>query len=158
VRPTTPIIFFDPSIGTGGAGFTAVVSDLVPAGTRHAQNWGGAATVLGTLPSGNGYSGAIARTHLVNAIADANAQIKSANRGTCLGMRNRVKCYSTDPDKYALFGVEDGLEFLGSGTSHLGVYSKPAARVHGLLTAGASADRDPAIAVATLPRRRGVRL
>jgi hypothetical protein len=118
-----PIIFFDPSIGTGGAGFTAVVSDLVPAGTRYAQNWGGAATVLGTLPSGNGYSGAITRTHLVNAINDANAQIKSANLGTCLGLRNRIKCYSTDPDKYALFGVEDGLEFLGSGTSHLGGYS-----------------------------------
>ena len=56
-----------------GAGFTAVVSDLVAAGTRYAQNWGGAFTVLGTQPSGNAYTGAITRTHLVNAIADANA-------------------------------------------------------------------------------------
>ncbi len=118
-----PIIFFDPHIGSGGAGFTAVVSDLVPAGTRYAQNWGGAATVLGTQPSGNAYSGAITRTHLVNAIADANAAIKSANFGTCLGLLNRIRCYSTDPDKYALFGVEDGLEFLGSGTSRMGGYS-----------------------------------
>jgi hypothetical protein len=119
----TPIVFFDAYIGTGGAGFTAIVSDLVPAGTRYAQNWGGAATVLGTQPSGNPYSGAITRTHLVNAINDANTQIKSANFGTCLGLLNRIKCYSTDPDKYALFGVEDGLEVLGSGTSHLGGYS-----------------------------------
>jgi hypothetical protein len=117
-----PIIFRDPQIG-GGTGFTAIVSDLTAAGTRYAQNWGGAATVLGTQPSGNAYSGAITRGHLVNAIADTNAQIKKANLGTCLGLFNGVKCYSTDPDKYALLGVEDGLEFLGSGTSHLGGYS-----------------------------------
>jgi hypothetical protein len=118
-----PIIFLDPYIGTSGAGFTAVVSDLVPAGTRYAQNWGGAATVVGTQPSGNAYSGAITRTHLLNAITDTNAQIKSANFGTCLGLVNRIKCYSTDPDKYALYGVEDGLELLGTGASFLGGYS-----------------------------------
>jgi hypothetical protein len=28
-------------------------------------------------------------------------------------------CYSTDPDKHALFGVEDGLELLGSAVSRL---------------------------------------
>jgi hypothetical protein len=118
-----PIIFFDPYIGSGGAGFTAVVTDLIAAGTPYAQNWGGATTVVGTQPSGNTYSGAITRAHLVNAINDANAQIKSANLGMCLGLLNRVKCYSTDPDKYALFGVEDGLELLGSGASKLGGHS-----------------------------------
>jgi hypothetical protein len=118
-----PIVFKDPYIGPNGAGFTAVVSDLVAVGTRYAQNWGGAATVLGTQPSGNGYSGAITRGHLLNAIADTNATIRSANLGTCLGLMTGVKCYSTDPDKYALFGVEDGLEFLGSGASYLGGYS-----------------------------------
>jgi hypothetical protein len=117
-----PIIFFDPYIGTG-TGFVAVVSDIVATGTRYAQNWGGATTVIGTQPSANTYAGAITRTHLVNAIADMNAQIKSANFGTCLGLRNRVRCYSADPDAYALFGVEDGLELLGSGTSRLGGYS-----------------------------------
>jgi hypothetical protein len=117
-----PIIFKDPQIA-GGTGFTAVVSDLVAAGTRYAQNWGGAVTVVGAQPSGNVYSGAITRTHLVNAITDANAQIKSGNLGTCLGLATGVKCYSTDPDKYALFGVEDGLEMLGSGTSHFGGFS-----------------------------------
>jgi hypothetical protein len=118
-----PIVFKDPYIGPSGAGFTAVVSDLTAAGTRYAQNWGGATTVLGTQPSGNVYSGAITRAHLVNAITDANAQIKSANFGTCWGLTNAIKCYSTDPNQYALLGVEDGLEFLGSGASRLGGYS-----------------------------------
>jgi hypothetical protein len=118
-----PIVFFDPYIGTGGTGFTSIVTDLTATGTRYAQNWGGATTVLGTLPSGNTYSGAITRTHLVNAINDANGQIKSANLGTCLGLFSRVRCYSTDPDKYALFGVEDGLEMNGSGTARLGGHS-----------------------------------
>jgi hypothetical protein len=115
-----PIVFFDPYIGPSGAGFTAVVSDLTAAPTRYAQNWGGATTVLGTQPSGNSYAGAITRAQLVNAINDTNAQIRSANLGMCFGMLNRVRCYSTDPDKYALFGVEDGLEFLGSGASRMG--------------------------------------
>jgi hypothetical protein len=119
----SPIIFFDPHIGTSGTGFTAVVTDLTAAGTRYAQNWGGANTVLGTQPSGNTYSGAITRTHLVNAINDANAQIRSANLGMCRGLFTRVRCYSTDPDKYALFGVEDGLELNGSGASRLGGHS-----------------------------------
>lgn len=76
-----------------------------------------------TQPSGHAYSGAITRSHLVNAVNATNAQITSANLGTCLGLLNRVRCYSSDPDKYALFGVEDGLEHLGSGTSRLGGYS-----------------------------------
>jgi hypothetical protein len=118
-----PIVFRDPFIGNGGAGFAAVVSDLTAAGTPYAQNWGGAVTVLGTQPSGNTYAGAITRGHLVNAINATNAQVKSANWGFCSGFINRVKCYSTDPDKYALFGVEDGLEFLGSGASFSGGYS-----------------------------------
>jgi hypothetical protein len=119
----SPLVFFDPRIGAGGTGFTAIVTDVTAAGTRYAQNWGGATTVLGTQPSGNTYAGAITRSHLVNAVTDANAQIKSANLGTCLGLLNRIRCYSTDPDKYALFGVEDGLELLGSGASRLGGYS-----------------------------------
>lgn len=118
-----PIIFKNPYIGPNGAGFTAIVSDLVAAGTRYAQNWGGAFTVLGTQPSGNPYTGAITRTHLVNAVTDMNATIKSGNLGTCLGLLTGVKCYSADPDKYALFGVEDGLEMLGSGASKMGGYS-----------------------------------
>lgn len=118
-----PIIFKDPYIGAGGAGFTAVVSDLTAAPTRYAQNWGGALTVLGTQPSGNAYTGAITRTQLVNAVTDANAKIKSGNLGTCLGLLTGVRCYSTDPDKYALFGVEDGLEMLGSGAARMGGYS-----------------------------------
>jgi hypothetical protein len=118
-----PIVFRDPYIGPSGAGFTAIVSDLIATGTRYAQMWGGAATVLGTQPAGNVYAGAITRAHLVNAITDANAQIKSANAGTCIGLFNRIRCYSTDPDKYALFGVEDGLEFLGSGAAYSGGYS-----------------------------------
>jgi hypothetical protein len=117
-----PIIFRDPFIG-GGTGFTAVVSDLTAEGTPYAQNWGGATTVLATQPSGHTYAGAITRTHLVNAVSDTNAQIRAANLGTCLGLRTGVRCYSTDPDKYALFGVEDGLEMRGSGASHLGGYS-----------------------------------
>ncbi len=119
----SPIVFFDPHIGPGGTGFTAIVTDLTAAGTRYAQNWGGAVTVLGAQPSGNTYSGAITRGQLVNAVIDANAQIRSANLGTCLGLLNRVRCYSADPDSYALFGVEDGLEHLGSGASHLGGHS-----------------------------------
>ena len=59
----------------------------------------------------------------MNAINDVNAQVKAANLGTCLGMFNRVRCYSTDPDKYALFGVEDGLELNGSGASRFGGHS-----------------------------------
>ena len=118
-----PIVFRNPYIGPRGAGFTAVVSDLTAAGTPYAQNWGGATTVLGTQPSGNAFSGAITRGHLINAVNDANAKIKSANLGMCNGLFNRIRCYSTDPDKYALFGVEDGLEFLGSGTARLGGYS-----------------------------------
>lgn len=119
-----PIVFRNPHIGTSGAGFTAIVTDLLAAGTRYAQIWAGAAsTVLGTQPSGNTYRGAITRTHLVNAISDTNAIIKSSNLNTCLGIFTGVRCYSTDPDKYALFGVEDGVEFLGSGTAHLGGHS-----------------------------------
>jgi hypothetical protein len=118
-----PIVFHDPYIGPLGAGFTSIVSDITPSGTRYAQNSGGATTVLGTQPSGNTYAGAITRTHLVNAVNDANAQIRASNLGTCLGLLNAIRCYSTDPDKYALFGVEDGLELLGSGASHLGGYS-----------------------------------
>jgi hypothetical protein len=118
-----PIVFFNPRIGTFGSGFAAVVTDLIAPGTRYAQNWGGATTVVGTQPSGNTYSGAITRSHLVNAITDTNAQIKAANLGTCLGLLNRVKCYSTDPDKYALFGVEDGLELNGTGAARLGGHS-----------------------------------
>ena len=34
-----------------------------------------------------------------------------------------MRCYSADPDKYALFGVEDGLEFLGGGASYMGGHS-----------------------------------
>jgi len=119
----TPIVFRNPYIGTLGAGFTSIVSDLTAAGTRYAQNWGGATTVLGTQPSGNTYAGAITRSHLVNAVNDANAQIRASNLGTCIGLLNGIRCYSTDPDKYALFGVEDGLELMGSGASHLGGYS-----------------------------------
>ena len=119
-----PIVFFDPHIGVGGTGFVAVVSDLTAAGTPYAQNWKGATTVLGTQPSGNVYGGAITRSHLVNAVNAANAQIMAANLGTCLGILTRVRCYSTDPNAYALFGVEDGLEFLGSGTAHLGGHSR----------------------------------
>jgi hypothetical protein len=118
-----PIVFYNPYIGILGAGFTSIVSDLTASGTRYAQNWGGATTVLGTQRSGNTYAGAITRSHLVNAVNDANAQIMASNLGTCIGLVNRIRCYSTDPDKYALFGVEDGLEMLGSGTSHLGGYS-----------------------------------
>lgn len=106
-----------------GTGFTAIVSDLTATGTPYAQNWGGTTTVLGTQRSGNTYSGAITRPHLVNAINDTNARIRSANLGTCLGILSRVRCYSTNPDNYALLGVQDGLEFLGSGTSHLGGHS-----------------------------------
>jgi hypothetical protein len=116
-----PIVFHNPQIGTG---FTAVVTDVIVAGTRYAQNWGGAGTVLGTRPSGNTYTGAITRWHLVNAIGDANAMIKAANLGTCLGLLTLVRCYSTDPDKYALLGVEDGLELLGSGAARLGGHSR----------------------------------
>ncbi|MEA2218033.1 MAG: hypothetical protein QOJ35_659 [Solirubrobacteraceae bacterium] len=116
----TPIVFRNPQIN---AGFTSVVTDVTATGTRYGQNWGGATTVLGTQPSGNTYSGAITRTHLSNAITDANAQIKAANLGGCIGLLNGIRCYSTDPDKYALFGVEDGVEIVGSGTSHLGGYS-----------------------------------
>jgi hypothetical protein len=119
-----PIVFHDPYIGgPSGTGFTAIVSDLTATGTPYAQNWGGATTVLGTQPSGNTYSGAITRSHLVNAVNATNAQVRAANFGTCLGLLNRIRCYSTDPDRYALFGVEDGLEHLGSGTSRLGGYS-----------------------------------
>jgi hypothetical protein len=99
------------------------VSDLTASGTPYAQNWDGATTVLGTQPSGNTYAGAITRAHLVNAINDTNAQIKSANLGTCLGLLTRVRCYSTDPDKYALFGIEDGLELNGTGASRFGGHS-----------------------------------
>jgi hypothetical protein len=119
----TPIVFFNPQIPTLGTGFASVVTDLTAAGTRYAQNWGGTPTVVGTQPSGNTYTGAITRAHLVNAISDVNAQVKSANLGTCLGLFNRIRCYSTDPDKYALFGVEDGLELNGSGTSRFGGHS-----------------------------------
>jgi hypothetical protein len=115
-----PIVFRDPQIGTG---YTAVVSDVTAAGTRYAQNWGGATTVLGTQPSGNTYTAAITRTHLVNAINDANAQIRSTNLGTCFGLLTLVSCYSTDPDKYALLGIEDGLELRGSAASWFGGYS-----------------------------------
>jgi hypothetical protein len=119
-----PIIYRNPQIPPSGTAFTSVVSDLVAAGTRYAQIWGtSAATVLGTQPAGNSYSGAITRTHLVNAITDANAQIKSKNLNLCSGLFTGIKCYSTDPDKYALLGVEDGLEVLGSGTAHIGGYS-----------------------------------
>ena len=41
--------------------------------------------------------------------------------GTARG--NRIRCYSTDPDKYALFGVEDGLEMQGDATARFGGYS-----------------------------------
>ncbi len=34
--------------------------------------------------------------------------------GTCLGL-NGVRCYSADPNAYALMGLEDGLEILGTG-------------------------------------------
>jgi len=118
-----PIIFRNPHIPPSGTGFTSVVSDVTATGTPYAQNWGGALTVLGTQPSGNVYAGAITRTHLVNAIAAANTKIKSANLGLCNGLLNQIRCYSTDPDKFALFGIEDGLEILGSGTAGMGGYS-----------------------------------
>ena len=118
-----PIVFFDPYLGAAGTGFAAVVSDLTAAGTPYAQTWGGATTVVGTQPSGKTFSGAITRSHLVNAINDTNAQVKSANLGTCLGLLSRVRCYSTDPDKYALLGAEDGLELNGTGAARLGGYS-----------------------------------
>ena len=118
-----PIVFFNPQIGPRGTGFTSIVTDLTASGTPYAQNWDGATTVLGTQPSGNTYSGAITRSHLVNAINDTNARIRSENLGMCIGLFTRVRCYSTDPDKYAFFGVQDGLEHLGSGASHLGGYS-----------------------------------
>ena len=119
----TPIVFRNPYIGAGGATFAAVVSDITAAGTRYAQNWGAATTVLGAQPSGNSYAGAITRGHLLNAIADTNAQVKAQNWGMCGGLFSRMRCYSTDPDRYALFGVEDGHEFLGSGASSMGGYS-----------------------------------
>ena len=109
-----PIVFFDPYIGAGGTGFTAIVSDVTASPTRYAQNWGGSTTVLGTQPSGTTYTAAITRGQLINAVNDTNAKVKSANLGTCIGLLNRIRCYSTDPDKYALLGVEDGLEFLGT--------------------------------------------
>ena len=117
-----PIVFLDPHIGARRR-LRGVVSDLTAAGTPYAQSWGGATTVLGTQPSGNTYRRRDHACHLVKAVNAANVQIKAANLGTCLGLLTRVRCYSTDPDEYALFGVEDGLEFLGSGTAHLGGYS-----------------------------------
>jgi hypothetical protein len=119
-----PVVFRNPQIGPLGSGFTSIVTDVTAAGTRYAQNWSGATTVLATQASGNTYSGAITRAHLVNAINDTNAQIKAANLGTCAGLLSLIRCYSTDPDKYALLGVEDGLELNGSGTAHLGGYSR----------------------------------
>jgi hypothetical protein len=118
-----PIVFFNPQIPSLGTGFASVVTDLTAAGTRYAQNWGGALTVVGSQAIGNTYSGAITRAHLVNAINDVNAQVKAANLGTCLGVFNRIRCYSTDPDKYALFGIEDGLELNGTGASRFGGHS-----------------------------------
>lgn len=118
-----PIVFNNPQIGFPGTGFATVVSDITAGGTPYAQNWGGALTVTGTQPSGNTYSGAITRAQLVNATNDINAKVRATNFNTCSGLFSGVKCYSTDPDKYALFGVEDGLELLGSGYSHLGGYS-----------------------------------
>jgi hypothetical protein len=117
-----PIVFHNPQIGLLGTTFTTVVSDLVPGGTAYAQMWGGAATVV-AAGGGNTYSGAITRAHLVNAVNNANAVIKSRNLGTCLGLLTLDRCYSADPDKYALLGVEDGLELLGSGNSHNGGFS-----------------------------------
>ncbi len=71
-----PIVSRNPHIG---AGYTSIVTDLVAAGTRCAQIWAGAAsTVAATQPSGNTSRGATTRTHLVNAINDANAKIKRA--------------------------------------------------------------------------------
>jgi len=119
----SPIVFRNPRIGLGGIGFTSIVTDLTTTGTPYAQNWGGATTVLGAQPSGNTFSGAITRSHLSSALTDANAQIRSANFGTCLGLLSLVRCYSTDPERYALLGVEDGLEVLGSGASRLGGHS-----------------------------------
>jgi hypothetical protein len=118
-----PLVFFDPKIGTFGTGFAAIVSDITAEGTPYLQNEGGANTVYETLPSGNLYAAAVTRAHLVNAMVATNATIKATNLGLCLGLLTRVRCYSTDPDKYAFFGVEDGLEFRGPGASHLGGYS-----------------------------------
>ena len=118
-----PIVFRDPQIGVAGTGFAAIVTDVTATGTPYAQNWGGTATVLKTQPSGNAYAGAITKAHLLNAVADTNARIKADNLGTCLGLLSGVRCYSVDPDKYALLGVEDGVEFRGAGTSHMGGYS-----------------------------------
>lgn len=118
-----PIVFHNPQMGTPliGTAYSTIVTDITAGGTPYAQNWGGATTVLGTNPSGQTYSGAITRGHLVNAINDANNKVKAMNAGLCLGVA--VKCYSTDPDKYALFGVSDGLEIRGTGHSHMGGHS-----------------------------------
>lgn len=118
-----PIVLLNPRIGLPGTGFVSIVTDITAAGTRYAQNWGGATTVQSTVPSGNTYSAAITREHLVNAVSDANARIRAGNLGTCLGLLTLVRCYSTNPDKYALLGIQDGLELQGSGDAHFGGHS-----------------------------------
>lgn len=91
-----PIVFYDPQIGILGTGFTAIVSDLTAAGTRYAQNWNGATTVRGTQPSGKTYSGAITRSHLVNATNDANAQ-RSSRRTWGRALACSPVCGATRP-------------------------------------------------------------
>jgi len=71
-----------------------------------------------------GGRGAISRAHLLNAINATNAKVRATNLGLCLGLLTRVRCYSTDPDSYALYGVEDGVELRGEGTSHMGGHSQ----------------------------------
>ena len=98
-------------------------------------------------------TGAITRTHLVNAIADANAKIKPGDFGTCLGLLTAVRCYSADPDEHARFGVEDGLEMLGSGTSRMGGDSN-APQVYTDYRPAAQACYRPAPKAATLHRSK----
>ena len=73
-------------------------------GVRHDFSTGMA---LSTRPWANGYG----------------AGAKSKNLNLCSGLFTGIKCYSTDPDKYALLGIEDGLELLGSGAAQMGGYS-----------------------------------
>jgi hypothetical protein len=59
-------------------------------------------------------------------------RVRSLLVGTCLGPLSLVRCYSTDPDKYALLGVET----VSSSTQRSGPPRRllpRVARLHGIL-------------------------
>jgi len=119
--PDEVTAFFDPFTGRGFAGVQTNFDRATRFATEEPESHD---TIAGPGAVGQAYtySAAITRGDLASAVTAINARIEGANGDTC---PTGQTCYSTDPGRYKLIGLENGQEmwgdatYLGGNESHL---------------------------------------